>query len=173
MSALPWARAGGRKPRRPTDFAVTSAKPAVLYRCVKADGTLLYVGSSVDLRARVQYHTLNALWWSSVDRVETQEFDTLRAARVAEKRAIHDELPRWNIQWRNPNHPDGPAWVTDDIYDIHPGDCPRMPYGYVPEWGESADPLCLVEDAGLRRDARLARRAHWHETRRLLSKAAS
>jgi len=78
-----------------------------VYRAFDASGRLLYVGCSVDVDGRLNYHRDNASWWLFHDRIEVESFDTRDDAAEAEARAIATEHPRWNMQGRSQDHPDG------------------------------------------------------------------
>lgn len=72
-------------------------KPAVYRAFDKAD-QLLYIGSSKNLPARLRSHHNSTWWWPVVKRVEHESFETLHAAREAEKKAIQAERPKMNVQ---------------------------------------------------------------------------
>lgn len=82
---------------------------AHVYRVYDASGRLLYVGCSVEVETRLAAHSTSATWWLFHDRVETEEFPTHQEALEAEATAIATEHPRWNMQGRSPDHPDGRA----------------------------------------------------------------
>lgn len=73
-----------------------------VYRVYDADGRLIYVGETGDLVQRLQYHHLKAWWGSQMDRVNAKVYPTRDLALAAERSAIRDEDPRWNITgaWR-------------------------------------------------------------------------
>lgn len=82
---------------------------AHVYRVYDASGRLLYVGCSVEVETRLHAHSQSATWWLFHDRIETEGFRTHEAALEAEAEAIATEHPRWNMQGRSPDHPDGKA----------------------------------------------------------------
>jgi hypothetical protein len=93
---------------------MTTEHAAHVYRAFDAAGRLLYVGCSIELDARLRQHSQNAQWWLFKDRVVAVGYPTHQEALDAEAEAIATEHPRWNMQGRSPDHPDGKAssWVT-------------------------------------------------------------
>lgn len=73
-----------------------------VYRMFDADGTLLYVGSTVARRQRMRSHEQHALWWPLVAATRYEDFATEREARLAEILAIQSEQPLHNVQARVP-----------------------------------------------------------------------
>jgi len=71
-----------------------------LYRHFSKDGKLLYVGVSKSEAKRRQQHAAEAKWYSEIDRVEIEVFDSREAALAAEKAAILTERPIHNIESR-------------------------------------------------------------------------
>lgn len=67
-----------------------------LYRFYGGDGSLLYVGITDDLIARLASHRRTAGWWSAVARTESVIYPTRRAAEYAEAVAIRSERPAHN-----------------------------------------------------------------------------
>jgi len=79
-----------------------------IYRAYDGADRLLYVGSSVDIDARLRQHeSAFPAWWAFQRRIDVQTFSTEEQAREAEARAIAAEHPRWNVTGRSPDHPDG------------------------------------------------------------------
>jgi predicted GIY-YIG superfamily endonuclease len=73
------------------------AKPvAYLYRHYEVDGTLLYVGISLNAVARLGQHSNTAAWYHRIARIEIEPFMSRREAREAERRAIQTERPCHN-----------------------------------------------------------------------------
>jgi hypothetical protein len=72
----------------------------VVYRCYDAEGDLLYIGSSIDVRQRLRAHKAPGVggsrWWPEVDRVECEGYDTEAKCRLAEAEAIRREPSRYN-----------------------------------------------------------------------------
>lgn len=70
---------------------------AVLYRLFDADGNLLYVGITGDLRGRFAKHAAEKPWWNQVARKTVTWYGSRSGALLAEAAAIADEQPRYNI----------------------------------------------------------------------------
>lgn len=67
-----------------------------LYRLFDREGTLLYVGITHDPQQRAKAHRTRQ-WWPQVAKVKIQWHRTRLDAHRAERVAIHDESPRYNI----------------------------------------------------------------------------
>jgi predicted DNA-binding transcriptional regulator AlpA/predicted GIY-YIG superfamily endonuclease len=67
-----------------------------LYRHFDKHGDLLYVGISLNAAARLSQHR-NKPWFAQIANVTVEKFATREEALAAEKRAIMDELPRFNV----------------------------------------------------------------------------
>lgn len=72
---------------------------AHLYRCFDADGRLLYVGCTVNLRHRFDAHRRESWWTGMVARVRAEVYPESEARR-RELYAIRSEGPRFNIAGR-------------------------------------------------------------------------
>lgn len=68
-----------------------------LYRYFDADGRLLYVGISVSAVARAAQHRRTATWWGDFANMTREVFPTRFAAEEAERRAIVEEKPVYNV----------------------------------------------------------------------------
>lgn len=67
----------------------------LLYRIFDAEGSLLYVGQTKDLKKRMRKHRQR--WWAGqIDSVDTESFVSRAVAIDAERRAIRDEKPLYN-----------------------------------------------------------------------------
>lgn len=66
-----------------------------LYRHFDADGSLLYVGMSLDVMNRTRSHALSA-WWNDVATITIERFETKEQAAAAELHAIRTERPLHN-----------------------------------------------------------------------------
>jgi DNA-binding XRE family transcriptional regulator len=64
-----------------------------------AAGDLLYVGLSVNYGQRFSNHSKAKPWWLEVVRIDVEHFDSVRAAKTAERTAIATENPRFNFMW--------------------------------------------------------------------------
>lgn len=71
---------------------------AQLYRMLDRDGTLLYVGITINPVERWRTHAQRAEWWSAVDRIEVEDYRNVRLALAAEVSAIRAESPLYNIR---------------------------------------------------------------------------
>lgn len=68
-----------------------------LYRHYDKEGTLLYVGISLNSVARLRKHREEAHWFDDITRIEIERFESKEMAREAEKDAIAEERPLFNI----------------------------------------------------------------------------
>lgn len=69
-----------------------------LYRHFNRDGDLLYVGVSLSAIQRLGQHAEHSHWYSSISRVEIENFETREEVLAAERRAIIEENPRHNLK---------------------------------------------------------------------------
>lgn len=85
-----------------------------LYRCFDAEGRLIYVGSTTDLFGRLKTHRAQAWWAGQVAKVRATVHPNGTVARQLERRAIRDEVPRWNKahKWEGRNN-----WARQDWQD--------------------------------------------------------
>ena len=74
-----------------------SRRPHVVYRFYNSEGHLLYVGISVSALHRVASHKVVQRWWGDVTRIDLAHYPNWKTARDAERAAIRDESPRYNI----------------------------------------------------------------------------
>lgn len=88
-----WARSLGAG--RLIDIEEIIARPTV-YRLYNKRGTLLYVGSTTNVGARLQNHRGSQPWWPQVRKVRLDHFETIAEARSTEGEAIYAERPRHN-----------------------------------------------------------------------------
>ena len=68
-----------------------------LYRHFDSDGTLLYVGVSLDTLSRLRQHKENAHWFKLIHTVKIDSFATREEALTAERMAIKNENPLYNL----------------------------------------------------------------------------
>lgn len=71
--------------------------PNVVYRIYDADGVLIYVGRSVSPFTRLTAHERTKLWFYLAASVTLEHFDSERDANVAERDAIANEQPLYNV----------------------------------------------------------------------------
>src|SRR5690349_10860252 len=69
-----------------------------VYTARSRRGSGLYVGSTGNVRTRLQEHRRSSAWWREHDRIEVAEFDTLEQARLAEDDAICAWDPPYNVR---------------------------------------------------------------------------
>lgn len=72
--------------------------PTTLYRVYDSRGELLYVGISGSVLARWGQHADDKEWWPSNGSARFERFAYRELALAAERRAIREENPRFNIQ---------------------------------------------------------------------------
>ena len=68
-----------------------------LYRHFDAAGTLLYVGVSISALNRLMGHKEKAHWYWTIARMDVANYETRQASLDAERRAIVEEKPLFNI----------------------------------------------------------------------------
>lgn len=76
-------------------YAGTTDVPHFVYRCFAADGSLLYIGCTVDVTRRMRQHGPNP-WAAGVARIATEGPYPYELARRVEADAIRDEDPLHN-----------------------------------------------------------------------------
>jgi excisionase family DNA binding protein len=89
-----------------------------LYRHFADDGTLLYVGISNNPFNRLGQHEEVSCWFGEVATVKIEHFKTREAAMAAERKAVFEETPRYNLA--RPRSSDGPM-LTDYAVDLMRG----------------------------------------------------
>lgn len=72
-------------------------RPHVLYRFFDAGGDLLYVGVTNDPGRRWSRHASDKPWWNEVDRIEIDRYPDRTSVLAAERKAVQDERPRYNV----------------------------------------------------------------------------
>lgn len=81
----------------PVDDGATDEPGFHLYRHFDAAGQLLYVGVSINALTRLAAHRQSAHWFWRIAKVEVTNWKTREASLAAERRAIRDEGPLFNI----------------------------------------------------------------------------
>lgn len=87
----------------------------VVYRLFNQDGSVIYIGSTGNLKQRLSAHRRDKSWWPEVDRVETEAHPDRDSAYAAEDAAILAEKPRHNARSRV-----GSTTGTNINFRIHP-----------------------------------------------------
>lgn len=85
---------------------------ASLYRMFDAADALLYVGICAQPR-RLDQHRKDKGWWPDVARISIEHFEERADARAAERQAIVNEAPLFNVQHR-------PSLRTMDVGTVEP-----------------------------------------------------
>ncbi len=73
-----------------------------LYRHFSSDKELLYVGISVDGYARTKAHHRHSAWFPQVAEITIEHLETRESAINAEKIAIAQERPKFNVMHNRP-----------------------------------------------------------------------
>lgn len=93
-----------------------------LYRFFDAAGRLLYVGITGNPHARFLGHRSERSWWSDVRRITMDIYPDRRSVEMAERAAIRDESPAYNV-----------TGVPPEVIRVRPVKLPRgvrlMPSG--------------------------------------------
>jgi predicted GIY-YIG superfamily endonuclease len=79
--------------------------PYHLYRHYNSAGELLYVGISLSSLTRLARHKSRSGWFQEIACVDLEVFDTKEEALEAEKKAIRNERPKFNIRHSPPPPP--------------------------------------------------------------------
>ena len=69
-----------------------------LYRHYNTTGVLLYVGISISAIRRLSQHSNQARWFNQIAMIKIEKFETREEAQFAEKQAIQNEAPLFNIK---------------------------------------------------------------------------
>jgi predicted GIY-YIG superfamily endonuclease len=80
-----------------TELELGEEAPTALYRFYAADGSLLYVGVTNNMKARLGQHAADKPWWPQVARKTVGWHATRAEALAAESAAIKTEHPAHNI----------------------------------------------------------------------------
>jgi predicted GIY-YIG superfamily endonuclease len=76
-------------------------EPTALYRYFDADGQLLYLGITCNLKSREQQHQQKSTWWPHAVRRTDEWLPDRAAAELAEARAVRAERPKHNLVHRS------------------------------------------------------------------------
>ena len=69
-----------------------------LYRHYNTTGILLYVGISISAIKRLSEHAVQSRWFNQIAVIKIEKFETRKEAQLAEKQAIEQESPLFNIK---------------------------------------------------------------------------
>jgi predicted GIY-YIG superfamily endonuclease len=72
-------------------------KTPCLYRHFCQNGTLLYVGQTMNVMNRTRSHEQASSWFKQVARIDVEPFPTRAEATIAERTAIMTENPKYNL----------------------------------------------------------------------------
>lgn len=92
-----------------------------VYRCYDADAGLLYIGTTLDVRARMNGHRSQhrthgkSPWVPLVDRIEVDEYPTWQEADAAERALIFALDPRFNVRGRRADVARAASLVADRL----------------------------------------------------------
>lgn len=86
-------------------------KRQTLYRHRNEAGDLLYVGVSSRISRRVKEHSQHSPWWLDIARIDLQHFPDREAVLEAERNAIKNEKPKYNIHHKTSIIPEQKAAV--------------------------------------------------------------
>jgi predicted GIY-YIG superfamily endonuclease len=111
-------------------------RPCCTYVVVAADGTVLYVGMTVDLRQRFAAHygtdparprrmTQRARWWDQAATVEIAWWTSRQVAAIAEGQLIQEHEPVYNRNW-HVDFPPSVDWCLSRYPDINPATRERI-----------------------------------------------
>lgn len=93
-----------------------------LYFHFGSDGELLYIGISLSAIQRLMQHRDKSNWFSDIARVEIKKFATRQEALIAEREAIKNAKPRFNIQHaKTEKPPKPPKPIKRDKYYLEVG----------------------------------------------------
>ncbi len=89
-----------------TGVGAGDPRPTNLYRHYDSEGTLLYIGVSLNAIVRLSQHKTASGWFEQISRVEIEKFPSRAAALNAETEAIKREDPLHNVRLvATPPHP--------------------------------------------------------------------
>lgn len=82
--------------------AIGTERTHALYRMYDQAGQLLYVGITLDVATRFANHRGDKPWWTSVATIKLEHFADRASVLAAERRAIQQERPAYNVvhRWR-------------------------------------------------------------------------
>jgi len=114
-------RAVGPEPFEPVIPGRPEGAVATVYRLYDAEGSLLYVGCTVDPWTRLKAHRRRQPWWDEVVDAEVIWFLSVELAADVEQQAIFTESPVYNIAMGRYGH------RFSDAADVEPEPQPQVP----------------------------------------------
>jgi len=115
-----------------------------LYRHFSSDEALLYVGISLSWLSRTKAHSRSAAWFEQIARVSIEWFETREAALDAERVAIKNERPKFNvIHNREPPASKKRVWLPA-VPDVSDEACRFMGSSERRRLRNSGDPLLRI-----------------------------
>lgn len=140
----------------PNASLLLEGRGTTVYRLFDVDDDLLYVGIAGNPGRRFEQHAKDKPWWSEVDHIGLEHHPDRRSALAAERLAIVDEKPRYNVVH---NSHRAPAGTLDLVWLCHECDQPiANGMGYLESrWNDVA----AARDG--RRDSRARARARARE----------
>ncbi|MCR4303715.1 MAG: hypothetical protein NUV63_05740 [Gallionella sp.] len=69
-----------------------------LYRCLGKNGKPIYIGMSLSIYRRITAHKNSSHWFNEVHSITISRFLNIDSCRLAEKKAIFHERPKYNKQ---------------------------------------------------------------------------
>jgi len=90
-----------------------------LYRFFDAEDVLLYIGLTTNPPARLKKHRDEKPWWQEIRQMHVEYHPTISALQAAEREAITNEKPKYNVQHNRGNRPQNP--VANHCEPMHDG----------------------------------------------------
>lgn len=72
-------------------------RKAFVYKCFDSAGVLIYVGQSKSVMARLSQHQYLAEWFSAVQKIEAEAYESAKEAKEAEALLIRGHRPKFNV----------------------------------------------------------------------------
>jgi len=85
-----------------------------LYRFFAQDGRLLYVGQTADPGKRFTRHSVSHAWWRAVNAIVLEHYTTPSLAKQAERLAIENEQPYYNLHFNAVERGDASSFTKED-----------------------------------------------------------
>lgn len=133
VHAIPAAAETAPEPR---EIDITG-DPTAVYRLYAADGSLLYIGETGDIRKRFYLHSRDKAWWPEVARATMCWYGSEAKALDAEQSAIRAEKPLHNARKANGSskavaRPQDALAAYAAVHGVSMGDAVRLLMGRTP-----------------------------------------